>query len=237
MFAILFWVDQCKQWLIKIVDSWPVTNWAWDFKTTFKQVDLVVFQSLSRVQLFGTSWTAACQASLSFTISRTLLHSTKIPSVWHLDIANKMLKNIWKRDRKPSLFKACLKLQMRRPKDAFTWYKGAKRISKRVPSWTEDEGIWQSPGPNETASNSNTRTGDASPSQPHHGACLLQIPLALCHPLSKLETSRGSQGFHVTQPCTVSVSHGRTLPRWVCTTWREGGSYLPRDTSCLPLHI
>ena len=35
-------------------------------------IDLVV-QSLSRVQLFTTPWTAACQASLSFTVSRSLL--------------------------------------------------------------------------------------------------------------------------------------------------------------------
>ena len=31
------------------------------------------FQSLSRVQLFETPWTAACQASLSSTISQGLL--------------------------------------------------------------------------------------------------------------------------------------------------------------------
>ena len=33
----------------------------------------VVFQSLSCVQLFGTPWTAVCPASLSFTISQSLL--------------------------------------------------------------------------------------------------------------------------------------------------------------------
>ena len=33
----------------------------------------IVVQSLSRVQLFATSWTAACQASLSLTISKSLL--------------------------------------------------------------------------------------------------------------------------------------------------------------------
>ena len=38
----------------------------------------VVFQSLDRVQLFATPWTAACQASLSFTISRSLLKFTSI---------------------------------------------------------------------------------------------------------------------------------------------------------------
>ena len=35
--------------------------------------NIVVVQSLSRVQLFATSWAAACQASLSFTIFWSLL--------------------------------------------------------------------------------------------------------------------------------------------------------------------
>ena len=34
----------------------------------------VVVQSLNHVQLFVTLWTAACQASLSFTISQSLLN-------------------------------------------------------------------------------------------------------------------------------------------------------------------
>ena len=38
-------------------------------------------QSLSRVRLFATSWTAARQASLSFTISRSLLRLMSIESV------------------------------------------------------------------------------------------------------------------------------------------------------------
>ena len=42
---------------------------------------IVVVQLLSHVQLFVTSWTAACQASLSFTISRTLLKLMSIESV------------------------------------------------------------------------------------------------------------------------------------------------------------
>ena len=33
----------------------------------------IIVQLLSRVQLFATPWTAACQASLSFTISQSLL--------------------------------------------------------------------------------------------------------------------------------------------------------------------
>ena len=40
-----------------------------------------VVQSLSHVRLFATPWTAACQASLSFTISRSLLKLISIESV------------------------------------------------------------------------------------------------------------------------------------------------------------
>ena len=47
-----------------------------------------VVQSLSRVRLFATPWTAACQASLSFTISWSLLKFMSIESMmpchkWH----------------------------------------------------------------------------------------------------------------------------------------------------------
>ena len=41
----------------------------------------VVVQSLSSVQLFATPWTAACQASLSFTITWNLLKPMSIESV------------------------------------------------------------------------------------------------------------------------------------------------------------
>ena len=37
------------------------------------QLGIVIVQELSHVQLFATQWTAACQASLSFTISQSLL--------------------------------------------------------------------------------------------------------------------------------------------------------------------
>ena len=42
---------------------------------------VVVVQLLSCVLLFATSWTAACQASLSFTISQSLLKLMSIESV------------------------------------------------------------------------------------------------------------------------------------------------------------
>ena len=41
----------------------------------------IVVQSLSRIWLFVTPWTAACQASLSFTISQSLLKLMSIESV------------------------------------------------------------------------------------------------------------------------------------------------------------
>ena len=40
-----------------------------------------VVQSLSRVQLFATPWTSACQASLSFTISQNLLKLMSTESI------------------------------------------------------------------------------------------------------------------------------------------------------------
>ena len=43
--------------------------------------EVVVVQSLNHVQLFMTLWTAACQASLSFTISKSLLKLMSIKSV------------------------------------------------------------------------------------------------------------------------------------------------------------
>ena len=43
--------------------------------------NIVVVQSLSRVQLFVTPWNAARQASLSFTISQSLLKLMSIESV------------------------------------------------------------------------------------------------------------------------------------------------------------
>ena len=42
---------------------------------------LGVVQSLSLVQFFVTPWTAACQASLSFTISRSFLKLMSIKSM------------------------------------------------------------------------------------------------------------------------------------------------------------
>ena len=55
---------------------------------------VVVVQLLSHVQLFATPWTAACQASLSFTISWGLLKLLSIESVMpsnHLILCHPLL--------------------------------------------------------------------------------------------------------------------------------------------------
>ena len=55
---------------------------------------LFVVQSLSRVRLFVTSWNAVCQASLSFTISWSLLKLMSVESVMpsnHLILCHPLL--------------------------------------------------------------------------------------------------------------------------------------------------
>ena len=47
-----------------------------------------VFQLLSHVRLSATPWTAACQASLSFTVSQSLLRFMSIESVMPLTISS-----------------------------------------------------------------------------------------------------------------------------------------------------
>ena len=59
-----------------------------------KQVHIAVIQSLICVQLFLTPWTAACQASLSFTISQSLFKPISIESVMssnHLILCHPLL--------------------------------------------------------------------------------------------------------------------------------------------------
>ena len=63
------------------------------FVYMFCSPDIVV-QSLSRVRLFATAWAAARQASLSFTISRSLLKFMSIESVmlsYHLTLCHTLL--------------------------------------------------------------------------------------------------------------------------------------------------
>ena len=67
----------------KVLHFWQVPNSSW-FAHTWSKEELrkfAVVQSLSHVRLFATPWTAACQAYLSFTISRSLLQLMSIESV------------------------------------------------------------------------------------------------------------------------------------------------------------
>ena len=58
--------------------------WGYSFHLLLVFIDFIhtaVVQSLSQVQLFGTPWTAAHQASLPFTISWSLLRFMSIVMV------------------------------------------------------------------------------------------------------------------------------------------------------------
>ena len=66
--------------------------------TTFECEKVVVVQLLSHIQLFVTPWTAACQASLSFTMSQSLLKFTSISWLCYLTISSSAI-----------LFSFCLK--------------------------------------------------------------------------------------------------------------------------------
>ena len=62
--------------------------------TLHKKVVVVLVRLLSLVQLFVTHWTAACQASLSFTITQSLLKPTSPESVMlsnHLILCHPLL--------------------------------------------------------------------------------------------------------------------------------------------------
>ena len=57
-------------------------------KWSFSKLCFVIVQSLSHVWLFVTPWTAACQASLSFAISLSLLKLMSFGSVMHPTISS-----------------------------------------------------------------------------------------------------------------------------------------------------
>ena len=70
----------------KLKSEWQRTLWICRYmKVILLDPEYVIgtvpFQSLSYVQLFETSWTAAPQASLSFTVSRTLIKLMSIESM------------------------------------------------------------------------------------------------------------------------------------------------------------
>ena len=80
----------CRQYQLTQVEQrfWNLTYSWLHIKTTWvaftvPMLILVVVQSLSQVQLFETLWTPAWQASLSFTVSKSLLKLMSIESVCH----------------------------------------------------------------------------------------------------------------------------------------------------------
>ena len=60
--------NKAFEWFAGIISVLKVSNYTLkkNLKIKFKKQSF--FQSLSRVQFFATPWTAACQASMSFTI-------------------------------------------------------------------------------------------------------------------------------------------------------------------------
>ena len=74
--------------------AWRATVWGVMHSITISKQIPVVLQSLSHVQLFVTPWTAAHQASLSFTITQSLFKLMSIESVMpsnHLILCHPLL--------------------------------------------------------------------------------------------------------------------------------------------------
>ena len=97
-YLLLAWFF-CFHWVNHVFPNWPAKNticcgfvepnnkkyFFYPSAETIKGKVIIhrfaVVELLSRVQLFATPWTAACKASLSFTISLSLLKLTSIESV------------------------------------------------------------------------------------------------------------------------------------------------------------
>ena len=75
-----FWVHSKIKWKVQRA---PVFAPPHPLTLSFLHCHLLVVQSLSRAQLFATPWTAARQASLSPTVSQSLLKFMSIESVMH----------------------------------------------------------------------------------------------------------------------------------------------------------
>ena len=71
--------------LWRLIISCMILNFIYIYKWCLVMIYIVlvvyIVQSLSHVQLFETPWTAACQASLSFAISQSLLKLMSIESL------------------------------------------------------------------------------------------------------------------------------------------------------------
>ena len=87
---------------------------AWRFTIMFSSINLIAFgsvQSLSHLWLFATPWTTACQASLSFTNSQSLLKLISIESVMpsnHLILYRPFLLLPFNLSQHQGLFKSVL---------------------------------------------------------------------------------------------------------------------------------
>ena len=95
--------------------------------SSIQQPSHVAVQLLSHVQLFSISWTAACQASLSFTISWSLLKLTPIESVMpsnHLVLCRPLLFL-------PSLFPCYSKyFNISQHQGLFQWVSSSHQVAK-----------------------------------------------------------------------------------------------------------
>ena len=67
--TVQYYITDCVSWVPRLTLLDLQTNWTYEHSC----VGVVVIQSLSHVRLFATPWTAACQVSLSYTISQCLL--------------------------------------------------------------------------------------------------------------------------------------------------------------------
>ena len=72
--------------------SFATSNILGDIKIITQNYMVAVVQSLSCVRLFATPWTAACQASLSITISRSLLKLMSVESMMPSNLCRPALK-------------------------------------------------------------------------------------------------------------------------------------------------
>ena len=77
---------------------------------------VVVIQLLSHVQLFAIPWTAACQVSLSFTISRSLLKLISLSWWCHPTILSSVIHFSCFQSFPGSIFSNELALHIRQPK-------------------------------------------------------------------------------------------------------------------------
>ena len=86
------WHCTCTSWSTPLVTGYFVwLSWLCYVRMCYGYIQFSSIQSLSRVQLFATPWTAACQASLSITNSRSLLKSCPLSRWCHPTISSSVI--------------------------------------------------------------------------------------------------------------------------------------------------